>query len=62
MVLEVWATYTLPYSYGMQYIPDVLRPRLPLMDLKVILVYLIGIWIVLMLRLAKSLLILLDVK
>jgi len=62
MVLEVWPTYTLPYSYGMQYTPDVLRPRLSLMGIQVLEIYFIGIWIVLMLCLASSLLILLDVK
>jgi hypothetical protein len=36
MVLEVWPTYTLPDSYGMQYTPDVLRSRLSLISLKVL--------------------------
>jgi hypothetical protein len=62
MVLEVWPTHTLPHSHGMQYTPDVLRPRLSLMGLKMLEVYLNRIWIVLMLCFATSLLILLDVK
>ena len=42
--------------------PRCLRPRLSLMGFKVLEVYFIGIWIVLMLCLASSLLILLEWK
>jgi hypothetical protein len=46
----------------MQYMPDVLRPRLSLISLKVLMVFFTGILIVLILCSASSLLILLDVK
>jgi len=36
MVLEVWPTHTMPDSHGMQYTPDVLRPRLSLISLTVV--------------------------
>ena len=36
MVLEVWPTQTKPDSYGMQYTPDILRPRSSLISLKVL--------------------------
>jgi len=62
MVLEVWPTYTLPHSHRMQYTLDVLRPRLPLISLNVIDVFFIGMWMVLMLCLASSWLIVLEVK
>jgi hypothetical protein len=61
-VLDVWPTYTLSHSHGMQYTPDVFRPRSSLIVLKVLTVFFIGIWIFFMLCLANSLLSLLHVK
>jgi len=62
MILEVWPTCTLPHSHKMQCTPDVLRPRLLLISLNVIEIFLIGMWMFLMLCVASSLLIVLDVK
>jgi hypothetical protein len=61
IVLEVWHTHTLLHSHGMKYMPHVVRPRSSLPALKVLIAFFTGIWIVLILCLASSLL-KLDVK
>jgi hypothetical protein len=56
MVLPVCPTYTLPHSQGMRYTPGTFRPSLSLTKPSMWILFLAGMWMVLMLCLASSLL------
>ena len=57
IILDVWPPYTSPHSHGMQYMPDILRPRSSLISLKVLVIFFTKMWIVVILCLATSLLV-----
>jgi len=58
--LPVWPMYTLLHSHGIQYMPGTFRPKSSLTGLSMYIFFLFGMWTMLMLYLAKSLVILLE--
>jgi len=62
ITLDVWPPYTSPHLQGMQYMPDVLGPRSSMISLKVLIFFFTRVGIVLILCLASSLVVRLDME